>query len=214
MPAVQELPSTIKRSPKKAQNTWIKAHDSAVKEYGEGRRAHMTAFAALKNSFEKVGDHWEPKNGKGPSRKASMSRATSRATSRTKAAMGRTAKAATTRATRMTKAATSKAARMTETVSASDTREHLQMMAAKLNVVGRSKMTKQELINAIRRAKRRAAASTTSRTSATRTTTSRSRATPSRTTRSTTTSRSATSGRTSRSGTSRSGTSRTRGRSR
>ena len=67
MPAKDELPSTIRRSPKKAQRTWSKAHDSAVKEYGEGERAHRTAFSALKHSFEKVGDHWEPKKRKGPS---------------------------------------------------------------------------------------------------------------------------------------------------
>jgi cation transport regulator ChaB len=67
MPGRQELPSTVARSPKKAQRTWIKAHDSAVETYGEGERAHRTAFSALKHSFEKVGDHWEPKQRKGPS---------------------------------------------------------------------------------------------------------------------------------------------------
>ena len=67
VPGRQELPSTLQRSSKKAQRTWIEAHDSAVKTYGEGRRAHQTAFAALKHSFEKVGDHWEPKGRKGPS---------------------------------------------------------------------------------------------------------------------------------------------------
>ncbi|MFC6087370.1 ChaB family protein [Sphaerisporangium aureirubrum] len=67
MPGRQELPSTLERSPRKAQETWIKAHDSAVETYGEGQRAHRTAFAALKHSFEKVGDHWEPKGRKGPS---------------------------------------------------------------------------------------------------------------------------------------------------
>src|SRR3954454_20788326 len=53
----EELPGTLKRSPKKAQRTWIEAHDSAVESYGEGERAHRTAFAAVKHSFEKVGDH-------------------------------------------------------------------------------------------------------------------------------------------------------------
>ena len=67
MPAREELPSTLKRSPAKAQRTWIKAHDSAVDSYGEGERAHRTAFSAVKHSFEKVGDHWEPKDEKGPS---------------------------------------------------------------------------------------------------------------------------------------------------
>jgi len=67
MPAKEELPSTLRRSPAKAQRTWSKAHDSAVETYGEGERAHRTAFSALKHSFEKVGDHWEPKDHKGPS---------------------------------------------------------------------------------------------------------------------------------------------------
>ncbi|MBW3612369.1 MAG: ChaB family protein [Chloroflexi bacterium] len=67
MPARDELPDTLKRSPKKAQETWMKTHDSAVDSYGEGERAHRTAFSSLKHSYEKVGDHWEPKDEKGPS---------------------------------------------------------------------------------------------------------------------------------------------------
>lgn len=67
MPGKDELPDTLKRSSKKAQRTWIKAHDSAVETYGEGERAHRTAFSALKHSFEKVGDRWKPKKEKGPS---------------------------------------------------------------------------------------------------------------------------------------------------
>lgn len=62
-----ELPSTLKRSPEKAQRTFAKAHDSAVESYGEGERAHRAAFSALKHSYEKVGDHWEKKDHKGPS---------------------------------------------------------------------------------------------------------------------------------------------------
>jgi cation transport regulator ChaB len=64
---LEEMPSTIKRSPAKAQRTWAKSHDSAVETYGEGERAHRTAFSALKHSFEKVDDRWEPKQDKGPS---------------------------------------------------------------------------------------------------------------------------------------------------
>jgi cation transport regulator ChaB len=67
MPAAKEMPGTIKRSPPKAQRTWAKTHEHAVKEYGEGERAHRTAFAALKHSFEKQGDRWVPKKSKGPS---------------------------------------------------------------------------------------------------------------------------------------------------
>jgi len=61
------MPGTLKRSPRKAQDTYAEAHDSAVEQYGEGERAHRTAFAAVKHSFEKVGDHWEPKQRRGPS---------------------------------------------------------------------------------------------------------------------------------------------------
>lgn len=67
MPTDKSMPSTIKRSSKEAQRTWRKTHDSAVEEYGDGRRAHMTAFSSLKHTFEKVGDHWEKKDSKGPS---------------------------------------------------------------------------------------------------------------------------------------------------
>ena len=62
-----DIPGTLERSPEKAQRTWKKAHDSAVETYGEGERAHRTAYSALKHSFEKVGDHWEEKDEKGPS---------------------------------------------------------------------------------------------------------------------------------------------------
>jgi cation transport regulator ChaB len=67
VPARKDMPSTLKRSPKKVQETFAKAHDSAVETYGEGERAHRTAFSAVKHSFEKVGDHWEPKAHRGPS---------------------------------------------------------------------------------------------------------------------------------------------------
>jgi cation transport regulator ChaB len=63
----KDLPGTLQRSPARAQRTFEKVHDSAVETYGEGERAHRTAFAAVKHSFEKVGDHWEEKDHKGPS---------------------------------------------------------------------------------------------------------------------------------------------------
>ena len=66
MPA-SKMPGTLKRSPKKAQRTYEKTLESAEEEYGDGERAHRTAIAAVKHSFEKVGDHWEPKRRKGPS---------------------------------------------------------------------------------------------------------------------------------------------------
>ena len=67
MPAKKDMPSTIQRSSAKAQRTWGKAHDSAVESYGEGERAHRTAFGALKHTHEKKGDRWVAKDEKGPS---------------------------------------------------------------------------------------------------------------------------------------------------
>lgn len=57
-PVESELPSTLRRSSKKAQETFAKTHDAAVEEYGEGERAHRTAWASLKKSFRKAGDRW------------------------------------------------------------------------------------------------------------------------------------------------------------
>ena len=63
-----KLPSTLERSGKKAQRTYLKTLESAEDTYeGDEQRAHRTAFSALKHSFEKVGDHWEAKDEKGPS---------------------------------------------------------------------------------------------------------------------------------------------------
>ena len=66
-PKKSELPDTLKRSAKKAQRQFAKTHDSAAEQYGEGERAHRTAYASLKHNFEKVGDHWESKDEPGPS---------------------------------------------------------------------------------------------------------------------------------------------------
>jgi cation transport regulator ChaB len=62
-----EIPSTLERSDEKAQRTFAKAHDSAAEEYGDEQRANRVAWAAVKHTHEKVGDHWEPKGHKGPS---------------------------------------------------------------------------------------------------------------------------------------------------
>ena len=63
----EDLPGTVERSPAKARRTFAKTLQSAHEQYDSEERAHRTAFAALKHSFEKVGDHWEPKDRKGPS---------------------------------------------------------------------------------------------------------------------------------------------------
>ena len=67
MPAKKDLPSTLQRSDEHAQDIYSETLESAEQEYGDGSRAHRTAFAALKHSYEKVGDHWEAKDEKGPS---------------------------------------------------------------------------------------------------------------------------------------------------
>lgn len=125
MPAREEVPDTIKRSPAKAQRTWAKTHDSAVEQYGEGERAHRTAFAALKHSYEKVDDHWEPKDEKGPSDPRSK---------------------------QSTKA---KREGRGETFGGVDyeghTKEELYERAKKLDISGRSSMSKKELARAIAR---------------------------------------------------------------
>ena len=55
------LPSTLKRSPKKARDTYEATLESAAAECGDEARAHRVAWGAVKQSFEKTGDHWEAK---------------------------------------------------------------------------------------------------------------------------------------------------------
>ncbi len=120
---LSELPSTLRRSPKKAQRTFAKAHDAAANEYGDEKRANQVAWAAVKHAFEKVGDHWEKKEGgkKGPSdAQAAGGRNTNRATK--------------------------------GGVDANATKTHLLSLAKKLGVTGRSKMKKTELVDAIQKA--------------------------------------------------------------
>ena len=124
-----ELPSTLARSEPHARATWARTHDSAVQTYGEGERAHRTAFAALKHAYEKVGDHWERKAEKGPS-DAQAARGT-----REGSADG--------------------SAPTAGGVDAGASRKHLYELAQRLGVEGRSKMDRDELVAAIDRANRR-----------------------------------------------------------
>ncbi|MGV9805838.1 ChaB family protein [Micromonospora chersina] len=62
-----DVPSTVARSDDKAVRTYKKTLEAAEESYGDGERAHRTAYASLKHTHEKVGDHWEPKEHKGPS---------------------------------------------------------------------------------------------------------------------------------------------------
>jgi cation transport regulator ChaB len=124
-PKKSELPSTLRKSSAKAQRTFAKVHDAAVKQYGEGERAHRAAYSALKHSFEKVGDHWEPKFQKGPS--------DSRARSGGPNPKGTSA----------------------EGVDANASKKHLVEVARRLDISGRSTMSKSELVSAIKKANRR-----------------------------------------------------------
>jgi hypothetical protein len=126
MPGKDAMPSTVERSDDKAKRTWVETYDSAMETYGdEGGRARRVAFAALKHTHEKVGDHWEPKGRKGPSdeQAAGPGRRTNRPT-----AGGVDAKAS---------------------------KKHLMDVAKKLDITGRSSMRKDELVDAINKANTR-----------------------------------------------------------
>ena len=123
-----EIPSTLQRSDEKAQRTFAKAHDSAVESYdGDEQRANRVAWAAVKHTHEKVGDHWEPKESPGPSDPQAEGGA------------------GTDRETR-------------GGVDANATKEHLMDVARRLDVPGRSSMTKDELVDAIQKANDKATA--------------------------------------------------------
>ena len=52
------LPGTLRRSCQEAQEVFTRAYDEAVRACGEGDEAYRAAFTALKQGFEKRGDHW------------------------------------------------------------------------------------------------------------------------------------------------------------
>jgi cation transport regulator ChaB len=53
------LPATLKRSDKKAQDTYKAVLDKAEDEYkGDEALAHRVAWSAVKHTHKKVGDHW------------------------------------------------------------------------------------------------------------------------------------------------------------
>ena len=118
----EDLPSTLQRSPESARKTYAEAKESAEETYGAGERASRTAYAALKHTHEKVGDHWEPKEEKGPS----DSRAESGGANPSGEPGGG--------------------------VDANASKEHLYERAQQLGVEGRSKMDKDELVEAIQKA--------------------------------------------------------------
>jgi cation transport regulator ChaB len=124
-----ELPETIKRSGDKAKRTWAKAHDSAAEQYGEAERAHRVAYGALKHTHEKVGDHWEPKE-KGAKGPSDEQSRGGRDTD-WESAGG---------------------------VDANASKKHLYDLATRMNIAGRSQMSKDELVDALQKANDRATA--------------------------------------------------------
>ena len=121
------LPSTLARSPRKAQETYVHTLESAEKEHGDGEAAHRIALSSLKHSFEKVGDHWEPKAKRGPSdpQDAKSGPAARRGRGTTPGG-----------------------------VDAYSSKVHLMEVAKRLDVKGRSRMKKDELVAAIDKANR------------------------------------------------------------
>jgi len=60
--SMTELPGTLQRSCREAQETFRRALDDAVRTHGAGDQAHRVAYLALKQKFEKRGDHWIAKD--------------------------------------------------------------------------------------------------------------------------------------------------------
>lgn len=117
-----ELPSTLQRSDQKAKDTFAKAYDSAEEEYSDESRVARTAWSAVKHTHEKVGDHWEPKDDKGPSDSRSES------------------------------GGPNPSGESKGGVDANASKDHLYEQAQRLDIEGRSDMTKEELVEALRKA--------------------------------------------------------------
>lgn len=122
----EDLPGTITRSPAKVRRTYAKTLDAAHEEYDSEERAHRAAWASVKHVAEKVGDHWELKDEPGPSDPQSKQ-------------SGKAARD-----------------RPKETYGGVDaegnTKQELYERAKKLDIEGRSSMTKAELAKAIQKA--------------------------------------------------------------
>jgi len=119
----EDVPDTIERSPKKVQDTYEKTLDSAHEQYDSEERAHRTAWSAVKHVAEKKGDHWELKDEPGPSDPQSK-QSGRQARDRPKATYG-------------------------GVDVEGNTKDELYERAKKLDIEGRSNMTKEELAEAI-----------------------------------------------------------------
>ena len=130
----ERLPATLKRSPAKAQATYMHTLESAEQAHGDGEAAHRIAFGSLKHSFEKVGDHWEPKDEPGPSDDQDAQTGIDARTRPVKTAGG---------------------------VNARASKAHLVEVATRLGIRGRWAMSKADLVAAIDTANRAASSKAT-----------------------------------------------------
>ena len=126
----EELPSTIKRSAKKVQRTYEKALDAAHEQYRSEERAHRTAWDAVKHVAEKKGDRWVLKDEPGPSDPQSAKRGP----------------------------AARRGGRTYGGVDVFKSKEELYEDAKRAGIEGRSRMSKQELAEALARHSQRATA--------------------------------------------------------
>ena len=121
----EDLPSTLQRSPEKVQRAYAETLESAEETYeGNEQRAHRAAWASVKHIAEKHGDHWELKDEPGPS-DAQAARSGRFARDRPRATAGG--------------------------VNAGKTKDELLDDAREAGISGRSNMTKDELVDALRR---------------------------------------------------------------
>ena len=123
-PKKEELPSTIERSPDKVKRTYEKTLESAHEQYDSEERARRTAWSSVKNVAEKKGDHWEPKGDRGPSDPQAEQR-------------GAVAQA--------------RPRRTFGGVDANKSKKALLEDAREAEIAGRSRMTKEELADALRK---------------------------------------------------------------
>jgi cation transport regulator ChaB len=120
-----ELPSTLQRSPEKVQRAYAETLDSAEETYdGDEERAHRAAWASVKHIAEKKGDHWELKDEPGPSDPQAERGGRSARVSRGETAGG---------------------------INANKTKDELLEDAREADIPGRSKMSKDELVEALRK---------------------------------------------------------------
>jgi cation transport regulator ChaB len=125
----EDLPSTLQRSPDKVQRTYEKTLDSAEETYdGDEERAHRAAWSSVKHVAEKKGDHWELKDEYGPNDAQAAKGGDDARRGRSETAGG---------------------------VNADKTKDELLDDAREAGIEGRSKMGKDELVDALQKHSRR-----------------------------------------------------------